>query len=173
MSIDDLQQFRRDKDAFFGDSRQSLIPHGGRLDWRGLSYFEPLADLVFDLPIDPGDGSELSVQMSDGQIRAYRRAGHITFEVEGDRVRLTLLEMDGHDRLFVPFRDSTSGKETYGAGRYLDVTPRGDGTVTTDFNYAYNPYCAYDDAYSCPLPPAENRLRVPIRAGERSYKTAG
>ena len=67
---------------------------------------------------------------------------------------------------FLPFRDATSGKETYGAGRYLDV-PRGEnGQVVVDFNYAYSPYCAYGDAYSCALPPRENWLTVPIEAGE-------
>jgi len=78
----------------------------------------------------------------------------------------------GHPRLFLPFRDATSGVETYGAGRYLDVDPEPAGTVVVDFNMAYNPFCAYDDASSCALPPYENWLPVPIRAGERHERAA-
>ncbi|NIR36327.1 MAG: DUF1684 domain-containing protein [Actinobacteria bacterium] len=71
---------------------------------------------------------------------------------------------------FLPFRDATSGSESYGAGRFLDIDGPLDGPVTIDFNLAYNPYCAYDESYSCPLPPAENWLQVPIRAGEQVYR---
>ena len=74
--------------------------------------------------------------------------------------------------LFLPFRDTTSGAESYGAGRYLEVEPTDDGKLRVDFNYAYSPYCAYcayNDRWSCPIPPAENRLGVAIRAGERSF----
>jgi uncharacterized protein (DUF1684 family) len=79
-----------------------------------------------------------------------------------------LYESDaGHD-LFLPFRDATSGKESYGAGRYLDLHAHRD-EVEIDFNYAYNPYCAYNPEWNCPLPPAENWLQVPIRAGEKAF----
>ena len=74
----------------------------------------------------------------------------------------------GHNGYFLPFRDATSGNETYGACRYLDLEPAPDGSVTVDFNYAYAPFCAYNDAYSCALPPQENWLEVPVRAGERN-----
>ena len=75
------------------------------------------------------------------------------------------------DELFVPFRDATSGKETYGAGRYLEVeSPGPDGRVRVDFNAAYNPYCAYNPDWSCPIPPGENWLSVPIRAGEKTFE---
>jgi uncharacterized protein (DUF1684 family) len=83
-------------------------------------------------------------------------------------VRLTLLST-GHERLFLPFRDATSGSETYGAGRYLDLEAPGNGTVTIDFNLAYNPFCAYRSSYSCALAPTENWLTVPIEAGELAY----
>jgi hypothetical protein len=77
---------------------------------------------------------------------------------------------DADDGLFVPFKDRTTGNESYGGGRYLNVTDVGDSTVTIDFNNAYNPYCAYNDQYACPLVPAENTLRIAIRAGERRWK---
>lgn len=77
--------------------------------------------------------------------------------------------MEQGPSLFIPFRDQTSGQETYGSGRYIDLAENTSGIYTLDFNRAYNPYCAYNDTYSCPLPPAENTLAVPIRAGEKKY----
>ena len=82
---------------------------------------------------------------------------------------MTLYTTEGSHGFFLPFRDATSGSETYGAGRYLDIDPDEDGTVTIDFNMAYNPFCVYSEAYSCPLPPTENWLDVPITAGEKDF----
>lgn len=169
MDVQRLTSFRRQKDEFFGASHRSPIPPGDRAHWEGLSYYEPNGDLSFTLEVQPGDNSEVTLQTSDGQTRTYRRLGTVTFEVAGAQAQLTLFHAGDDHQIFVPFRDATSGNETYGAGRYLDLEPNGDGTVTLDFNYAYNPYCAYNEAYSCPLPPHENWLRLPIPAGERHY----
>ncbi len=163
-----LLEHRRRKDEAFEHSPQSPIPPPDRHAFPGLEYYDPDPGFVFTLDVDPGDGSEVQVQTTDGRERTYRRTGSVSFEVGGEQVRLTLFSTE-HPGYFVPFRDATSGKETYGAGRYLEVDANPDGTVTLDFNYAYNPFCAYDEAYSCPLPPGENWLRVPIRAGERTY----
>lgn len=163
-----LLRHRATKDEFFATSPRSPLPPGHGAGFDGLDYYDPDPDLVFTVPIEPGDGTEVRVQTSDGGERLYRRFGRVSFEVEGEPTSLTLYTTD-HPGLFVPFRDATSGAETYGAGRYLDVAPNDDGTVTIDFNYAYNPFCAYDDAYSCPLPPGDNWLKVPIRAGERTF----
>ena len=78
--------------------------------------------------------------------------------------------LDAHYFTFIPFVDAQAGKETYGAGRYLDPEVLPDGRLVLDFNLAYNPYCAYNERYSCPIPPAENRLEAVIQAGEKSYK---
>jgi uncharacterized protein (DUF1684 family) len=165
-----ITEFRSNKDEFFAMSHHSPIPDRDRVGWQGLAYFDPAEELIFTLPVTPADGTTLTVQTSDGHERVFRRIGTVTFPVEGDDATLTLLASDSQHGVFVPFRDATSGKESYGAGRYLDLEPNEDGTVTLDFNYAYNPYCAYSDAYSCPLPPVENWLTVPIRAGERTYR---
>ena len=98
----------------------------------------------------------------------HERAGVARFDVAGEEVTLTLYDT-GHPGYFLPFRDATSGTETYGAGRYLDLDRNPDGTLLIDFNLAYNPLCAYNDSYSCPLPPIENWLSVPIRAGEKDF----
>ncbi len=163
-----LLEQRKAKDEFFASDHHSPLHHEARDGFSGLRYYEPNPGLVFTLPVEPGDGTEIRVQTSDGQERLYRRVGRAEFEAGAESVTITLYSAGG-EGLFVPFRDATSGSETYGAGRYLDIEPNGDGTVTLDFNYAYNPYCAYNDAYSCPLPPVENWLRVPIEAGELDY----
>lgn len=168
MDTDQLLEHRKAKDEFFRTDHHSPIPHEQRHDFEGLSYFDPRPDLVFALPVEPADGSEITVETSDGQQRTHRRAGKVGFEVNGEPVELTLYDT-GHHGYFVPFRDKTSGESTYGAGRYLDLDANDDGTVTLDFNLAYNPSCVYDDAYSCPLPPIENWLQVPIEAGEKMY----
>jgi uncharacterized protein (DUF1684 family) len=103
-----------------------------------------------------------------GGVQRYRREGALTFEVSGQPAQITLYDASD-DGFFVPFRDATSGRETYGAGRYLEAEAQSDGLVVVDFNEAYNPYCAYNARWTCPIPPSENWLQVPIRAGERSF----
>ncbi len=168
MDFAELLEFRREKDRFFASSHQSPLDHGDQHNFAGLAYFDPNSELVFRPAMEPGDGSEIRVQTSDGQERVFRRSGKVNFEVEGEAVILTLYSTE-NPGFFIPFRDSTSGNDTYGAGRYLDIDPTDDGMVTIDFNLAYNPYCVYNDGYSCPLPPPENWLQVPIEAGELDY----
>jgi len=105
--------------------------------------------------------------MSDGSTSRLHRLGTVRFDLAGERLSLVAYEQG--DELFIPFRDGTSGKETYGAGRYVEAEAQGGGRFALDFNRAYNPYCAYSDAWRCPLPPAENWVTVPIRAGELSF----
>lgn len=169
MDISQLMDERAAKDDFFATSHQSPLDHGDRHVFSGLAYFEPRPDLVFTVPVAPGDGSKVTIQTSDGQERVYQRAARVKLLAGGEDIELTLYST-GHPGLFLPFRDTTSGKTTYGAGRYLDIDPNEDETVTIDFNRAYNPYCAYNDAYSCPLPPIENWLQVPIEAGEKMFE---
>ncbi len=110
------------------------------------------------------------MQTSTGSVQEYMRWGKISFPVDGQAAELTVFKDPEHGDYFLPFADATSGKETYGAGRYLEVHTQDDGRVLVDFNYAYNPYCAYNERWSCPLTPFENRLTVPIRAGEKNFK---
>jgi len=166
--MDALTGFRLSKDEFFRESHQSPLPHIIQQLFTGLRYYDPNPDLVFTLPVTDADGSVVQIGTTDGNTRMYRRAATVRFSVQGQEVELTLFDT-GHPGWFLPFRDATSGKTTYGAGRYLDLEPAEDDQVTIDFNYAYNPFCAYDDAYSCPLPPSENWLSVPIEAGELTF----
>ena len=163
-----LQTYRANKDAFFATSDHSPIDPAERASFEGLQYFEHDPDLKFTVAVEPGDGSPVSIATSDGAQRTYRRAGRVTLEIDGTPVNLSLYDTGSRD-YFLPFRDGTSGAESYGAGRYHDLRPNGDGTVTIDFNLAYNPVCAYSTAHSCAIPPAEHWVPVRITAGEQNY----
>lgn len=169
MDEHELHHLRQHKDESFRHDPHSPVPAEQREAFAGLRYFPLNRDLVFDLPVEPADGSSLEIPTSDGSSRRYRRAAHVRFHVQGEQAGLVLLSREDEAGFFLPFRDATSGKQAYGAGRYLDIAPADGAQVHVDFNLAYNPYCAYNEAFSCPLPPPENWLRVPIRAGEAMY----
>jgi len=142
-------------------------------EFAGLSYFDTDERYQFEiatpLPYEGSDPVEFEMTTSDGRVRTAFRVATLPFEFDGRSLRLHAYRFAGSPEgsLFVPFQDATSGTETYGAARYLDLEVEEDGAVILDFNLAYHPYCAYNEAYSCPLPPAENRLPVRIEAGER------
>ena len=164
---------RRRKDDAFRTSIWSPIPAAGRAVFPGLPYFAVDPGLRFEgLTLEPfagGEPTEFEIPTSDGQLRPAHRIGSLSFDVAGTACTLTAYRLEGAQSgpLFIPVLDATSGRETYGAGRYLDVDEEPDGTYTLDFNLAYHPYCVYAEAFSCPLTPAENRLPVRIEAGER------
>jgi len=161
------------KDRYFAGAPSSPIPAEARHDFTGLPYFDVDPGLRFEgLTLEPyaGDApSAFTIPTSDGQLRPAHRAGTFRFAVAGALQSLTAYVLDGGsaESLFVPFLDATSGTESYGAGRYLDLEAEADGTYVLDLNLAYHPYCVYNATYSCPLTPAENRLPVRIEAGER------
>ena len=165
----ELELFRAAKDKFYARDRRAPLTSEQQRGFKGLSYFPENANLVINAKIDrkvePG---VIRMETTKGQQQTYRRHGVVRFEVDGEATQITLYESDHGHELFLPFRDATSGKETYGAGRYLDLHAHGD-QITIDFNYAYNPNCAYNPDWNCPLPPAENWLKVPIRAGEKTF----
>jgi uncharacterized protein (DUF1684 family) len=168
-----IAAFRAEKDAFFKANAGSPIPADERNAFTGLPYFGVNPKLAFDdrilQPYTGDEPSNFQIPTSDGKLRPAHRAGILAFEVDGAPLHLTAYTFDGGDgeSLFVPFLDGTSGTESYGAGRYLDLFPEEDGTYTLDFNLAYHPSCVYDARFSCPLTPAENRLPIRIEAGER------
>mgnify|MGYP000282920708 CR=1 FL=1 len=119
----------------------------------------------------PGSGDPVQLATSTGQVRDMTIAGDLVFDHDGAEQRLQAFRThshEGYESLFVPFRDATSGSETYGAGRYLDI-PREeeDDQIDLDFNFAYNPSCVFSPAYDCPFPPPRNKLAIAVRAGER------
>ncbi len=162
----ELQQFRELKDEFFRTDRQSPLTKEQKSTFKGLNYFPENDQLRFELPVEKfTDNEKIQMQTSTGDIQDYVRYGKIKFPVDSQEVELTIYA--DPNGFFLPFVDSLASKETYGAGRYLEPEPLENGNFQIDFNLAYNPYCAYNEHWSCPLTPFENRLKVPIRAGEK------
>jgi uncharacterized protein (DUF1684 family) len=174
--VSELDEFRAGKDEFFRDDPHSPLTDAQRAEFNGLRYYPQSEELRIRavLETDGVDREEpIRMQTTSGDVQEYRRAGVVRFEVDGEPAQVTLYRSDDDEGLFLPFRDATSGTETYGAGRYLEVEPPGpDGTVEVDLNLAYNPFCAYNPDWACPIPPGENWLRVPIRAGEQTFPGA-
>lgn len=164
----ELQEFRAAKDEMFQQDPDSPLTDEQKASFTGLQYY-PLSDnLRLTVPLDTESPHDfLTMDTSTGDSQEYRRAGKIRFDVDGEPVELTVFESNGE--LFLPLRDSTSTTESYPAGRYLEPEPLDDGSLLIDFNYLYNPYCAYNEQWSCPIPPVENWLRVPIPAGEKRF----
>ena len=164
----DVATLRREKDELFGNSHDSPLTHEQRHVFSGLRYFPEDPTYRFEVALEPESAPVAEpVETSDGSTSELVRAGHLRFRV-GDRDAVLLAYEQGHS-LFIPFRDRTSGDETYGAGRYVEAEPLGSGRYLLDFNRAYNPYCAYNENWSCPLPPRDNWLDVAIRAGEQTF----
>ena len=180
---DELVRFRQGRDELFRTHPQSPIEPDERGSFHGLRYFPHNPACRVPARFEPGDGSELVIETGgqDGAVR-FRRAGRLVFSLDGVECRLTTLSLVQYaGGLFVPFRDTTSGRETYGGGRYLfDTAKNTDGLVleikpgspdvVIDFNFAYNASCAYSPRWACPLAPPENHLKVAVRAGELSFK---
>lgn len=175
--IKTIETIRREKDYFFKEDSESPIPQELRPKFTGLAYYpvDPKYRLKARLVRDPNP-EKIVMATSKGIPREMIRLGFFEFEIDGTKQRLAAYKAvprPGHHHedssLFVPFRDATSGKETYGAARYLDIEEQPKDDYVLDFNLAYNPYCAYSDDYVCPFPPRENWLTVPIRAGEKNF----
>lgn len=172
-----LEAFRREKDDFFATGPTSPIPRAEREQFHGLRYYSP--DLAFrvEATLIPFDNPQtVTLGTTQGDLREQLRYGELRFRIIGQDCRLTAFKDAGKPyapTLFIPFRDATSGGETYGAGRYVEAEDEqissGPHTVIVDFNLAYSPWCAYSAAYSCTLPPQENTLPVAIIAGEMLY----
>jgi uncharacterized protein (DUF1684 family) len=164
----DLHDFRAEKDVFFGRHPQSPLTRAQKHAFKGLAYFPENPALRLEVAVEQFDPQDtIQMQTSTGDVQTYQRYGRFTFTVDGQQAALTIYASD--NGYFLPFVDALAGKETYGAGRYLEPEPLGDGKFLIDFNLAYNPYCAYNDKWSCPVPPAENRMMVPVRAGEMQF----
>jgi uncharacterized protein (DUF1684 family) len=168
----ELMEHREEKDETFKTASDSPVPAAKRDALLPLRYY----------PVDPSYAVPAALKLSDerpvfemptstGTLRRMQLVGELQFTLQGQQRSLGAFVEEGTqriDRLFVPFADLTTGKETYSAGRYLDIEPTGTGYYTIDFNRAYNPYCAYNATYECPYPPPSNRLEVEIPAGEKA-----
>jgi hypothetical protein len=162
---------RARKDDFFrSGSKESPVKPEEQAKFLPISYFDIDPDYASPATLRLLDErTRLVMPTSTGKSRDMERVGILEFTLRGQTLKLTAFAEVGQEvsRLFVPFSDLTSGTESYQAGRYMDIDPQSSGVYVVDFNTAYHPYCYYNAEYDCPYPPAENRLKVPIRAGER------
>lgn len=169
--MSDLDDFRAEKDHFFKTHPQSPLTPAQKRAFLGLAYFPENPELRLEVAVEVfPERAVIEMPTSTGDVQHYQRFGQFAFTVDGQPARLTIYA--GPHGYFLPFVDALTGKETYGAGRYLEPEPLPGGRFLIDFNLAYNPYCAYNENFSCPLTPFENRLKVPIRAGEKLFPGA-
>lgn len=164
----ELEAFRVEKNEFFASHPQSPLSHEQKNRFKGLSYFPENDSLRLEVKVNEFQTRELfEMQTSTGNVQLYEKFGKFQFVVDRAKAELTIYQSE--HGFFLPFVDSLAGKETYPAGRYLEPEPLAGGRILVDFNIAYNPYCAYNEIWSCPITPAENRLKVAIRAGEKLF----
>jgi uncharacterized protein len=172
----EINEERKKKDVFLKEDDTSPLLPEDRDGFKELKYFAP--DLRYNIlaNLEPVTNKQVRVlTTSTSEQTRYLEYAWATFELDGKENRLLILEVmemgPNRGKLFLAFADDTSAGETYGGGRYLDLKKIPAATsIELDFNKAYNPYCAYNDGYSCPLPPTENILKVAILAGEKTFK---
>jgi len=166
-----LADFRAARERLIREHPQSPIRPERRAGVGGLDYWPYDPAMRFEATVEGAEPERLIAHSLDGDPYPLDRIGHVRLPL--GELEVYWIEVYGGG-LFIPFRDATSGTESYGAGRYLldtikgaDLGGSGDRLIL-DFNYAYNPTCAYNNAYSCPYPPPSNQLTIPVRAGEKA-----
>ena len=170
----EMQTIRTDRDEYMRNGKDSPFA-GTSAPFTGLQYFPVSAGYRIQADLEIIQPRETrSLPTSDGKSRTFLTYGWARFDLGGRNHSLLILEnLDGgpdRGKLFLAFTDETSAGESYGGGRYLDVNKvAGATSLLLDFNRAYNPYCAYNNSFSCPFPPPENHLSVQVNAGEKNY----
>jgi uncharacterized protein (DUF1684 family) len=171
----EIQRARAEKDSLFRQADWSPVPEDERGHFEGLHYFPINLNWRFEGPITQYDSIiNDTIIGTKGDLRPALRYGYFNFTINDQQHRLEIYQIVRSDTayqnyLFLGFTDETTGKLTYGTGRYIDLTIKSDNHYVVDFNTAYNPYCAYNPKYTCAIPPDENTLPVQIKAGEKIY----
>lgn len=170
---DRIQKHRAETAAYFAGA-DSPVPDSARAHFKGVQYFPIDTQYRVQAEFLPrANGPIFTIQATGKIADVYQTVGHLQFTLEGTACTLevykniTAEQESGTVYYFIPFYDLTNGDETYGGGRYLDMDALRPGRIELDFNMAYQPYCYYNHAYSCPIPPTVNTLPVAVRAGER------
>ncbi|HEY0459133.1 MAG TPA: DUF1684 domain-containing protein [Pyrinomonadaceae bacterium] len=173
---DDVKRFRETREKSFRSASETPLKAEDFARFKGLEYFGWDAGFAVKARLEKTSDEQIFMMpTSIGTTRKYFKYGVLSFELGGQKHSLTVFRSESSAKknglLFVPFRDRTNGTQTYGAGRYLDIkAPVGDEAVELDFNFAYNPACAYGrDDFSCAIPPKENFLQIEIKAGEKIF----
>jgi uncharacterized protein (DUF1684 family) len=160
----------------YKDSLESPLKNEDRLVFEGLNFYAINPDFRILAQFKEKSSKVFKMETTTDRAPEYRKYGELTFKLQGKNFKLNLyqniklIERAGYeDYLFLPFTDPTNGKESYGGGRYIDFRIPKDKEVVLDFNKAYNPYCAYNGKYSCPIPPPENDISIGIEAGVKAW----
>lgn len=169
MDIDHLLRDRAERDRFLVTHYSSPLPEEHRENFRGLDYFPPDSRWEIECGYESTTPHSVPLPSTSGRENPYTKIGVVALTIEGTAYELMVLD-DGDGGVFIPFRDGTSGVETYGGGRYVDVVSVSDASAIVDFNTARNPWCVYDEEFICPLPPTENWITQRIPAGEKMYR---
>ncbi len=174
-----LEAYRADVNEEFGNPETSILDSVDVIEFHGLDFFEFSPECIIEAKFKRiKKGEVIGFATSTSRIAKYREYGKLIFKHNGKKCQLIVYEPAVYDplypdHLFLPFKDFTNGDTSYGGGRYLDLSKKEiSKKMTLDFNYCYNPYCAYSDNYSCPVPPDSNHLKVEIRAGVKGFDRA-
>jgi uncharacterized protein (DUF1684 family) len=169
----EVRKDRKVKDLSFLRDPQSPLKPEDQERFNGLAYYTPDKSFAFTSVLERLDPPQSIVMAtSKDRPREMQFIGRLPFVYQGKEYRLRVYmpkDTSGGAYWFIPFTDATTGGETYGGGRYIDIDHVESDSVVLDFNFAYNPYCAYNDRYDCPIPPAENRIPFAVTAGEKKY----
>ncbi len=175
-SKQELEAHRMEVNKEFGNHEKSLLDSADIASFQGLDFFEFNAECIISAKFKRlKKGEIIGFATSTSRISKYKEYGTLTFKHNGKKCKLIVYEPAiinpaYPDHLFLPFKDLTNGDSTYGGGRYLNLSKKDiSKKMTLDFNYCYNPYCAYSDRFSCPVPPDCNHLKVEIKAGVKAY----
>lgn len=180
----DLKTFREGRDKEFRSRAESPLLEQDFSNFKSLNYFDEDRTFRVEAQFErTADAKYFQMPTSSGIPKKYIKYGVLKFRLGNREQHLNVYQADAAtlakfpdyaDLLFVPFKDSTNGEETYGGGRYIDIKKPAGETVVLDFNLAYNPSCAYgSDRFSCPIPPKKNFLKIDIKAGEKSFEYFG
>jgi len=169
--VRELRRERKQKNKFFFEHPKSPLSERSKREFDGLVYYDPDPEFRFSVPLQQKEDPEtVTVETTNDNQQTYERCGWFEFELNGEPQKLWAYRNDFDERLWVPFRDPTNGEETFAGGRYIDLNDEDDRDGedwVLDFNRAYTPFCVFTDDYDCPLVPEENRLGVPVTAGEK------
>jgi uncharacterized protein (DUF1684 family) len=176
--IASIIEFQNGLNKEFSDPETSPLPDRYRKDFNGLDFFEPDTAFIVNARFErTPEAIPFLMPTSTDRLSKEVVYGIVTFEINGSPFRLEVYQNEElktqegfEDYLFLPFTDETNGKQTYSGGRYIDLRFPDDTSLTIDFNKAYNPYCAYNKKYSCPIVPAQNHLNTQILAGVKAFK---
>ncbi len=173
---DEVLEWRKERDAFFKNHVRSPLTAKERKGFRGLTYYPFDPKYVFYGPIErfifhiDNPKYYATFLTNKGTNKRYLRYGKFRFNLNGKEYAVEIYKSILSDTLFIPFKDLSNGKETYEGGRYIDAEILPGYKMVLDFNMAYHPSCAYNEKFICALPPRENMLDIPIKAGEKNFK---